>query len=198
VILALRRAALAGLLVSLSFALQGCLVLALHPAYDDQSIAWDPDLIGGWRDADDVSTITISQAEWRSYKLHYEHPSEKGDLTAYLTIVGDERYLDVAPARGQDWASFLIPVHGVLRVKLDGDALTLTPLSYDVLSARLRAGGAAAPGLAAVFDQKQNVLITSNTDALRSWLRKTPPSSGVWGAPATFARQRSVQSQPSP
>jgi hypothetical protein len=175
-------------LVSSLCALQGCLVLALHPVYDDQSIAWDPDLIGGWRDADDASTITISAAEWRSYKVHYEHPSEKGDLTAYLTIVGDDRYLDLSPLRGQDSGSFLLPVHCVLRVKVDGDTLTLTPLSYDVLSARLRSGGAAAPGLAAVLDQKQNVLLTSSTPALRSWLRKTPSSSPAWGASATFLR----------
>jgi hypothetical protein len=187
---ALRRVALAGLLVSSACALQGCLVLALHPVYDDQSIAWDPDLIGGWRDADDASTITISAAEWRSYKVHYEHPSEKGDLTAYLTIVGDDRYLDLSPVRGQDWGSFLLPVHCVLRVTLDGDTLTLTPLSYDVLSARLRSRAAAAPGLAAVLDQKQNVLLTSSTPALRSWLRKTPSSSAEWGASATFLRSR--------
>ena len=186
--LALARVALAGLLVSSCCVLQGCLVLALHPAYDDESIAWDPDLIGAWGDADDVSTITITAAEWRSYKVHYEHPSEKGDLTGYLTIIGDDRYLDLAPVRGQDWGSFLVPVHGVLRVKLDGDTLTLTPLSYDVLSTRLRAGGAAAPGLAAVLDQKQNVLITAPTPRLRAWLRATPGTSNVWGASATFLR----------
>jgi len=183
-----RRLSLAVILVAAACALQGCLVLSLHPAYDDDSIAWDPGLIGDWRDADDVSTIHVEMAEWRSYKIHYEHPSEKGDVTAYLTIVGDDRYLDVTPLRGQDWGSFLLPAHDVLRVTLDGDRLTLTPLSYDVLSTRLRSGRAAAPGLAAVLDQKQNVLITSSTSQLRSWLRNTAASSAAWGAPATFAR----------
>ena len=169
--------------------LQGCLVLSLQPAYDDDSIAWDPGLIGNWRDAEDVSTIHVEMAEWRSYKVHYEHPSEKGDVTAYLTIVGDDRYLDVTPMRGQDWGSFLLPAHDVLRIVLDGDTLTLTPLSYDVLSARLRSGRAAGAGLSAVMDQKQNVLITSPTSQLRAWLRTTPATSPVWGAAATFTRQ---------
>ena len=186
--LVLRRVALGGWVVALLCALQGCLVLSLHPAYDDDSIAWDPDLIGVWHDADDASTLSFGAAEWRSYKVHYEHPSEKGDLTGYLTIVGDDRYLDVTAVRGQDWGSFLLPVHCLLRVALDGDTLTLTPLAYDVLSAPLRSGSAAAPGLAAVFDQKQNVLITSPTARLRNWLRSTPDTSRVWGAPATFLR----------
>jgi hypothetical protein len=167
-------------------ALQGCLVLSLHPAYSDDSLAWDPALVGNWRDADDITSLQITAAEWRSYKIHYEHPSENGDLTGYLTIVGDERYLDVTPVRGQDWGSFLLPLHAVVRVKLDADTLTVTPLSYDVLSSRLRTGRSASPGLAAVLDQKQNVLITSPTSRLRAWLRT---GQGVWGVGASFARE---------
>jgi hypothetical protein len=185
---AAKRLSFVIVLMAAACALQGCLVLSLHPAYDDDSIAWEPSLVGDWRDADDVSTLHVERAEWRSYKIHYEHPSEKGDLTAYLTIVGDDRYLDVTPVRGTDWGSFVVPVHDVLRVALDGDTLTLTPLSYDVLSARLRSGRAAGANLAAVLDQKQNVLITSPTAQLRAWLRSTPAASAVWGAPATFTR----------
>jgi hypothetical protein len=185
---ALRRTISAAAILSILSALQGCLVLSLHPAYSDESIAWDPGLVGDWRDADDLSTLHVDAAEWRSYKIHYEHPSEKGDVTAYLSIVGDERYLDVTPLRGVDPGSFLLPVHAVLRLALDADTLTLTPLSYDVLSSRVRAGGAAATGLAAVFDQKHNLLITSPTPQLRAWLRTTLASSSVWGAPAKFAR----------
>ncbi len=184
----LRRSLHIAVLLAALCPIEGCLVLSLHPAYDDESIAWDPGLVGNWRDADDMSTLRIETAEWRSYRIHYEHPSEKGDLTGYLTIIGDERYLDLTPARGQDWGSFLLPVHAVLRATLDGDTLTLTPLSYDELSARRRAGRAPAPGLAAVFDQKQNVVLTSPTASLRAWLRNTPASNAVWGAPATFKR----------
>jgi len=186
---AAKRLSFVIVLMAAACALQGCLVLSLHPAYDDDSIAWEPSLIGDWRDADDVSTLHVERAEWRSYKIHYEHPSEKGELTAYLTIVGDDRYLDVTPMRGQDWGSFLLPAHDVLRIVLDGDTLTLTPLSYDILAARLRAGRPAGAGLSAVMDQKQNVLITSPTSRLRAWLRTTPAANPVWGAAATFTRQ---------
>src|SRR3954464_6735877 len=139
----------------------GCLVLSLEPAYDDESLGWDPDLIGAWHHADDNASLKIEMAEWRSSRLHYEHPSEKGDVTGFLTVVGDEHFLDVMPARGEDRGSFVLPAHMVLRVELTGDELVLTPLSYDWFADRLRAGRAPGGALSAVFDQKQNALIVS-------------------------------------
>jgi hypothetical protein len=169
-------------------ACSGCLVLSLQPAYDDDWLAWDPALIGSWRDADDNASLKIDAAEWRSYRLHYEHPSEKGDVTGFLTIVGDEHYLDLMPARGEDRGSFLLPAHAVLRVDLAGDELVLTPLSYDWFADRLRAGRSPGGALSAIFDQKQNALIISPTARLRAWLRSEPKDSLAWGAPATFSR----------
>jgi hypothetical protein len=168
----------------------GCLVLSLEPAYDDDSLGWDPDLIGAWRDAEDNTSMTIEAAEWRSYRVHYEHPSEKGDVTAFLTIVGDDHYLDLMPPRGQDRGSFLLPAHAVLRIELSGDQLVLTPLSYDWFADRLRAGRSPGAALSAVFDQKQNALIVSPTARLRAWIRAQPKDGAMWGAPATFTRAR--------
>ncbi len=165
----------------------GCLVLSLQPAYDDDSLAWDPALVGTWRDADDNASLKIDAAEWRSYRVHYEHPSEKGDLTGFLTIVGDTHYLDVMPARGEDHGSFLTPLHAILRVETTDDRLTLTPLSYDWFADRLHAGRD-TDALPAVFDQKQNVLLVAPTSRLRSWLRGRSPGHPAWGPAATFTR----------
>ena len=165
----------------------GCLVVNLHPAYDDESIGWDQALVGTWRDAEDNVTIEIEADEWRSYRVRYVHPIETGDLTAYLTIVGDTRYLDVMPVRGKDAGSFLVPVHAVLRVRLDGDTMTITPLSYDWFVDRARGGGRVA-GLACAFDQKENALISSPTAAFRSWLRQKPHDGLMFGASAVFTR----------
>jgi hypothetical protein len=125
------------LLLALTLA-PGCLVISLNPAYDGETIGWDPTLLGHWEDTEDRSSLDIERGEWKSYRLKYVHPSESGTLTAYLTSIGDERFLDVMPARGADHGSFLIPAHALFRVNLDGDRLELTPLSYDRLSEHLR------------------------------------------------------------
>jgi hypothetical protein len=165
----------------------GCLVLSLNPVYDDLTIAWDPALIGAWQSPDDKSSMRIDRGEWQSYRVHYEHPIETGDLTGYLTIVGNDRYLDVMPARGEDHGSFLIPAHAILRVRLDGDSLELTPLSYDWFADRLKTGQPIA-GLNATLDQKENALIVSPSGRVRDWLRNQLPPA-VFGAPATFVRK---------
>ncbi len=166
----------------------GCLVMSLHPAYEADSIGWDERLVGAWADTDDNASMDVARGEWSSYRVHYVHPIETGDLTAYLTSIGDERYLDLMPGRGEDAGAFLVPVHAVLRVRLDGDRLELTPLSYDWFSDRLR-GRAATPGLQAVIDEKQNALIVSPSAALRAWLRAQPAGGPMFGAPAVFVRK---------
>jgi hypothetical protein len=165
-----------------------CLVVSLNPAYDDTTLAWEPSLVGHWVDADDKAALEITRGEWQSYRVHYEHPIETGDLTGYLTIVGNDKYLDLMPARGQDRGSFLVPVHAFLRVRLEGDRLELTPLSYEWFSERATAGKP-VPGLTVVLDQKENALIASPVAAIRSWLRLQPADGPMFGAAATFTRK---------
>lgn len=166
----------------------GCLVLSLNPTYDGDTLTWEPGLLGNWQDAEDKSSIEIERGEWKSYKIRYVHPIETGDLTGYLTVLGDLRYLDVMPARGEDRGAFLVPAHAVLRVKLDGDRLELTPLSYDWFFDRLKAR-ASTSGLQVVLDQKENALIGSTTRGLRDWIRRQPLNGRMFGAPAVFVKK---------
>lgn len=181
-----------GRAAALAFALlcaPGCLVVSLHPAYDDETIAWEPALVGSWIAADDKVTMEIERSEWKSYRIRYVHQIETAAVTAYLTAIGDGYYLDVMPARGEDRGSFLVPVHVVLRIGLEEDRLELTPLSYDWFLDRLRARRTIG-GLNAVTDQKQNALIVSPTHVLRGWLRGLPGTGPMFGASAVFTRKK--------
>ncbi len=60
----------------------GCLVLSVNPGYDEATLGWDPRLVGTWTDADDKASLQIERGEWKSYRIHYVHPIETGDLTA--------------------------------------------------------------------------------------------------------------------
>ena len=166
----------------------GCLVLALHPAHDDPSIIWDPALVGTWVNEDDRVTAVVGRGEWRSFRIEYEHPIEKGTLTGYLTTLGKDTYLDVSPVRGQDYGSFLIPVHALLRVERQADTLTIQALDYDRFALAVKQGG--IPGLPMTLDQKQNVILTGSTAALRKWL-KAGAVEAMFGARAVFKRKAS-------
>ena len=171
----------------------GCLVLSLNPGYDESTLGWDPRLVGTWTDADDKASLQIERGEWKSYRIHYVHPIETGDLTGYLTAIGDERYLDVMPSRGEDRGSFLIPVHAVLHLRLEGDRLELTPLSYEWFSEQLRAGRAIS-GLNVAFDQKENALLATPAERFREWLRAQSVDGPAFGASVTFVRSGPAKS----
>lgn len=170
-----------------------CLVVSLNPAYDDESVGFEPGLIGAWQDDDDNCSLQVDRGEWRSYRIHYVHPIETGDVTGFVTSVGDARYLDLMPAGGVDRGSFVVPVHLPLQFVLDGDRLELTPLSYDWFSSRIapRAAGRSAgvAGLTLARDQKQNALIVSPAARLREWLRRQPAEGPMFGAAAVFRRK---------
>lgn len=184
----LAAVALTGLLLGAP----GCLVVSLNPAYDDESIAFEPGLVGSWLDTEDNCSLQIDRGEWKSYRIRYVHPIETGDVTGYLTAIGDARYLDVMPAAGVDRGAFLVPIHVPLRLTLDGDRLELTPLSYDWFAGRLRShagSSSAVAGLATALDQKENALIVSPAARLREWLRRQPADGPMFGAAAVFHRK---------
>lgn len=173
---------------ALAMCTSACLVVSLHPAYDDESIAWDEALIGAWIDKDDNSSMEIEASDWRSYRIKYVHPIETGTLTGHLTTIGNDRFLDLMPVKGEDRGSFLVPIHVMLRIRLDGDSLQLTPLAYRWFHERVKSRAGVA-GLNLVEDQKQNAVISAPTSRLRTWLRLQPAEGAMFGSPAVFTRK---------
>lgn len=163
---------------------QACLVVSLQPAYDDESLAWDDGLVGQWRDAEDNVEVTVTRGEWRSYRVHYKHPVEEADFTGRLTVVGDTHFLDLMPAKGLDYGAVLIPAHLVVRISRDRNQCQVWSLDYEALRAALKAGRLARS--VATVDQRQNLVLTSSTEALRDWLRTRTEKD--FDAPAIFER----------
>jgi hypothetical protein len=165
-----------------------CLVVSLHPIYDPDALVWDPALVGTWQSTDDETTIEIEQDEWRSYRIQYRYPIETGELTGYLTTIGEEHFLDVMPVRGTDRGAFVLPVHAVARVRIAGGRLELTPLSYDWFLDRAKKGNAIGK-LGVTIDQKQNVVLVSPAAAVRQWLAGQAKDAEMFGPTTVFIRK---------
>jgi hypothetical protein len=186
---------LTGLIVLAAGALggSGCLVLSLHPVYDDTSIVYDEGLLGAWRNEEDRALVTIRPAEWRSYTITYQDATEEEALTGYLTTIGGERFLDVAPQRGRDRGPFLVPAHGLFRLRQSGDTITVEALNYDWFSKIL---ASRRPGLPpAAVDERENVVVTVPTPRLRAWVLQHLKSPQAFGPPATFHRQPEAKAE---
>jgi hypothetical protein len=180
--IALSACVLAALLSS------GCLVLALQPAYDAESVVFDEALVGEWENADDGTIATIERAEWRAYKVTYADRFSKRSFQGNLTKIGPATFFDLTEMRGVDPGPFLLPVHGVLQVSISGDTLTAAMLDYNWFTRAMTRKS--LPRLALAVDDRRNVVITSPTAELRRWLTRAPPD--AFSAPMTFVKKHEI------
>jgi hypothetical protein len=162
----------------------GCLVLSLHPAYDDKSITFEESLLGSWASSEDQVQATVERGEWRSYRISYTDHSTTRTFQGNLTTIGGMLLLDLTESRGADPGPYLVPVHGLYRVVLKTDTLTAAPLDYGWFTRAM--AQKTVGGLIVSFDDRRNGVIASTTADLRRWLTKPPAES--FGAPMTFER----------
>ena len=184
-VLRLIIAALAALLSS------ACLVVSLQPVYEPETIAFDPALLGTWIAGDDDTSLSFERAEWHSYHVTLEERDDRTRLSARLTRVGEQLYLDLSPQDGADVAPLLLPVHCFYRLGLQGDELSLADLNYESLERLARDGGA---GLPMAIDARKNVVITASTAELRRWLAAHARDEGLFAAPTTLRRKAAADS----
>lgn len=187
-VLRLTVAAFAALLSS------ACLVVSLQPVYEPDTIAFDPALVGTWVAGDDDLSLAFERAEWHSYHLIVQERDNRTRLSARLTRVGAQLYLDVSPLDGADVAPLVVPVHGLFRLDLEGEVLSLADLNYERLE---RLGRDGATGLPMAIDARKNVIITASTADLRQWLVLHAAEDGVFAAP-TILRRRTAPDTPTP
>jgi hypothetical protein len=164
----------------------GCLVVALQPAYDDASVTFNEALVGRWENVDDGTKASVERGEWRSYKVTYTDRSATRSFQGNLTAIGDATFLDLTEMRGADPGPYLVPVHGLFRVTIDGDTLSATMLDYGWFARAVQQKRLGQ--LATAVDDRRNAVITGPTADLRRWLAHAPDE--AFAAPMTFKRQR--------
>lgn len=162
-------------------------MVALHPVYDPDSIAFEPALVGAWTSDEDNLTVTFDRAEWHSYHLVLDDSGKITRLSARLTRLADDvLLLDLTPLDGTDVPELTLPVHMILRATVAADALTIAPLNYDRFSAMAKGGSL---GLGLTIDGRQNAVITATTPELRAWLAAHANDEGIFTAPTTLKRK---------
>jgi hypothetical protein len=178
------------LAVLLAFAClsSGCLVTNLQPIYDPGSLEADDSLVGTWQGQDQGATVVVERGEWKSYQLTYTSRSTSYVLVGYLTRIGDALFLDLTPAHGVEAGPLMVPVHGICRLQHEGDTVTVAVLDYDWFTSALKAKKLV--GLDAAVDSRQNLLLTSTTEAVRAWLSKNLKTADAFREPITFTRAK--------
>ncbi len=129
--------------------------------------------------------MTIDRAQWRSYKIVITDRSSTYTYQGNLTRIGASTFMDVTEVRGKDFGPYLVPVHGIIRVKVDGATLVISDLRYDWFQQAIPRKTLGR--LAAAMDDRRNVILSSPTAELRAWLTRAPAE--AFDVPTTLKRK---------
>jgi hypothetical protein len=169
-----------------TLATSSCVVVAIAHFYDEGALTFDERLLGVWRDADDNVTVTVERGEWRSYRISYDHPTEKGTLTGFLFKGQGRLFLDLMPVRGIDPGSFTLPVHALVKIAI-GDGVTASPLRFDWFDVAIAAHGLPA-ALGAARGERSQIVLGAASGALGKWLAARPAIDPAFGPEAVFRK----------
>jgi hypothetical protein len=164
----------------------GCIVVSLQPAYSDDTIVFEEALIGQWENVEDRTAATIDRAEWRAYKIVYSDRSTTLVFNGNLTRIAQTLFLDLTQVRGADEGPYLVPVHGIYRIALEGDTLCASALDYQWFT-RAMTRRRIAP-LMPALDGRRDISLGAPTGTLRDWMSRAPDA--AYAAPMTFTRKR--------
>ncbi len=162
----------------------GCLVTSVYPYYSDDTVVFEPALLGTWLEADGKTRWTVAREGDQAYQVEaIEQKAEAGaavssTFTAHLFRLDGAQFIDLYQRNVPDMA---IGGHFLVRIDLRGDLLTTRVLDTEAFDREKAASGpvphvhrlvdgtmaptAGGPGLA-------GTLLMAPTPELQAFLRQ--------------------------
>ncbi|HUS73741.1 MAG TPA: DUF4185 domain-containing protein [Sedimentisphaerales bacterium] len=174
--------------------LMGC-VPSLHRLYDDDTVTFDPRLIGRWAQGNDVWTnvLTFEQGEGRSYKLAVVDKDDKtGQFVAHLVRLEGMLFMDVFPGEITDptmhdvCKRHLIPGHLFWKVDSIEPNLKLAVTNSDTISTMIKDDPACIRH--EKMDEADQLVLTADTKDLQKFVVKLARMDKGFGTPEEFVR----------
>ncbi len=171
-----------GILVvaGLAMLLSGC-VWSVHPLYTEETVVFEPALVGVWATADGEKIAIVKEGKDKNYEVTYQQKDlsegASGKYNARLVRLGEYLFLDVYPdKKAVDtlmeakpvW--YLLPTHTFYRVQLNGDAVTVS-LVDDELVTKSEPSTLAHEEIGAE-DGENGYLLTASSAELQAGLAK--------------------------
>lgn len=179
-------------LACLSVTLTGGCIPTLHPIYTPETLVDCSGLIGKWSSTDGDQSWTFSGDSDRQCQLLYtDKQQQTGRFTVRLTRIGDDLFMDLdpQPAFAEDAAAFYKghwrKTHTFYRIQLDGDSLSLSFINPQWLKQYLRANPEA---LEWEESDDGSGLVTSDTAAIREFVRTHAHTPGAFSQPVRLAK----------
>jgi len=168
--------------------LSGC-VISINPLYTEETIVFDPQLLGRW-DAGGDETWHFEADNPRSYTVTVRDGDERGVLIAHLVQLGEFRFLDLYPEEPDCdfpdiYLAQLIPAHMFFRVdEIGDDQLVINSVDLDWLVEYLDTH----PGEIGYTMVDDRPLLTAGTAELQAFFERLAANDEAFDDPDTMER----------
>ncbi len=171
----------------------GCLPQTLFPLYSEETLAFEPLLLGIWEEGDDEQW-TFSAADPQSFHLQIrDDEGLTGEFDVHMVDLEGALFLDLEPGEpSEDWADMyelnFIPVHTFIRIDITHEALTMAVMNLDWLRDHLEENPSA---LEHKMLGKDQVLVTAQTPELQAFVLEHLDTEGAFEEPEVLERRGS-------
>jgi hypothetical protein len=173
----------------------GCVgtVVSLQALFERTDLAFDPMLLGTWdardldlEEHDETTTWTVQPLLDGGYRLLTVSGANRLAFRAYLVRLGGSLFLDVIPddAALAKWWPYVLPVHVVFRIWMNGDGAMLAIIDEAWLRKRV-AGGDVSVAHVRVGD---DIVLTGATGEIRKFLIQHAGDEGAFMRVAILVR----------
>jgi hypothetical protein len=120
----------------------GC-IPSLNPVYTDETLTFEPALLGVWRQPDANALWDFKKFDDKSYRLSYtDDNGQIGHFVGRLARLEGELFLDLYPeevkSEGNGFYKFhVVPIHSIYRVKQADGQLKLAAIDFQWLDSYL-------------------------------------------------------------
>ncbi len=164
----------------------GCPTRSLFPLFIENDFVFNPSLIGTWIDVHkEEGTLTFQQSDHNRYTIMSCNLSD-GDTTVFeaeLGKLGKSWFLDSYIA-GQMHNEFVIPVHFISRIWINGDTLQYATLNSDYLEQMIDNGELQIPNV----NYDGDILLTASTEQLQQLVLRFTDDEKAFDKPVVLIR----------
>jgi hypothetical protein len=169
----------------------GACVPSIHPLYTETDLAFDPALIGVWREANETETWDISFVDEKRYRLiHTDESGKKGEFEMRLVKVDGRMFLDLTPVKPTStqndfYGGHILTVHTFVHLGRDGATVQISMLDPKWLKSALAQNGNSLRHTM----MGDEILITDSSKNLQKFLISNIAVPGAFDSPVTLRRK---------
>ena len=168
----------------------GCLPQTLFPLYSEETLVFEPLLLGIWEEGDEEQW-TFSAADPQSFHLQIrDDEGLTGEFDVHMVDLEGTLFLDLyAEEPPDDWSDVyelhFVPVHTFIRIDITHEALTMAVMNLDWLRDHLEENPSA---LEHKMLGKDQVLVTAQTPELQAFVLEHLDTEGAFEEPEVLER----------